>query len=174
MRANVEGPESQFFETPVQGELFAFAPESENIRGYRGSVAMKIAGITYRQLDYWARKRIIEPSVNPSHGSGSRRLYSTKDIAIMAVAKRLLDAGMNLQNVTTAIMFLDRHSFARLSDMTILCNGCCVKECDANQRNMQQMLADGDAVVVLSLSNIMSKVESSLESEEFSTCIEDD
>lgn len=90
---------------PVQGELFSFSSDGEESVGYRGSVAMKIAGITYRQLDYWARKNIIVPSINPSHGSGSRRLYSFKDISIMAVAKRLLDAGVNLTNVTTAIVF---------------------------------------------------------------------
>ena len=66
----------------------------------------KVAGITYRQLDYWARKQIVEPSITPSHGSGSRRLYSFKDVVILAVSKRLLDAGINLQNVTTAIGFL--------------------------------------------------------------------
>ena len=58
---------------PVQGELFSFSSDGEESVGYRGSVAMKIAGITYRQLDYWARKNIIVPSINPSHGSGSRR-----------------------------------------------------------------------------------------------------
>ena len=99
--ALVDSPQNN---RPVQGELFAFSSDGEESVGYRGSVAMKIAGITYRQLDYWARKNIIEPSINPSHGSGSRRLYSFKDISIMAVAKRLLDAGVNLTNVTTAIV----------------------------------------------------------------------
>lgn len=56
-------------------------------RGYRGTVASKVAGITYRQLDYWARKQIVEPSITPSHGSGSRRLYSFKDVVILAVSK---------------------------------------------------------------------------------------
>ena len=54
-----------------------------------GTVASKVAGITYRQLDYWARKQIVEPSITPSHGSGSRRLYSFKDVVILAVSKRI-------------------------------------------------------------------------------------
>ena len=90
----------------VQGELFPSADAQPVTRGYRGTVASKVAGITYRQLDYWARKQIVEPSITPSHGSGSRRLYSFKDVVILAVSKRLLDAGINLQNVTTAIGFL--------------------------------------------------------------------
>ena len=89
----------------VQGELFPSADAQPVTRGYRGTVASKVAGITYRQLDYWARKQIVEPSITPSHGSGSRRLYSFKDVVILAVSKRLLDAGINLQNVTTAIGF---------------------------------------------------------------------
>lgn len=84
----------------VQGELFPSADAQPVTRGYRGTVASKVAGITYRQLDYWARKQIVEPSITPSHGSGSRRLYSFKDVVILAVSKRLLDAGINLQNVT--------------------------------------------------------------------------
>ena len=78
----------------VQGELFPSADAQPVTRGYRGTVASKVAGITYRQLDYWARKQIVEPSITPSHGSGSRRLYSFKDVVILAVSKRLLDAGM--------------------------------------------------------------------------------
>lgn len=71
----------------VQGELFP-ATDTQNVtRGYRGTVASKVAGITYRQLDYWARKQIVEPSITPSHGSGSRRLYSFKDVVILAVSK---------------------------------------------------------------------------------------
>ena len=86
----------------IQGELFSNVDTEEIKRGYRGTVASKVAGITYRQLDYWARKQIVEPSITPSHGSGSRRLYSFKDVVILAVSKKLLDAGVNLQNVTAA------------------------------------------------------------------------
>ena len=60
----------------IQGELFSNVDTEEIKRGHRGTVASKVAGITYRQLDYWARKQIVEPSITPSHGSGSRRLYS--------------------------------------------------------------------------------------------------
>jgi hypothetical protein len=116
-------------EDAVQGELFGFPEESDSLRGYRGTVASKVAGITYRQLDYWARKQIVEPSINPSHGSGSRRLYSFKDIVILAVSKKLLDAGVNLQNVTTAIGYLLQRDPNRLENVTIMCDGSDVREC---------------------------------------------
>lgn len=86
--------------TAVQGELFPATGTQPVTRGYKGTVASKVAGITYRQLDYWARRQIVEPSITPSHGSGSRRLYSFKDVVILAVSKRLLDAGINLQKVS--------------------------------------------------------------------------
>lgn len=150
---------------PVQGELFAFSSDGEESVGYRGSVAMKIAGITYRQLDYWARKNIIEPSINPSHGSGSRRLYSFKDISIMAVAKRLLDAGVNLTNVTTAIVFLNCYSISHLENMTIICNGQSVMECNNNQEDMFNMLEGGSAVFAIAVGCIVKQVRADLTKE---------
>lgn len=150
---------------PVQGELFAFSSDGEESVGYRGSVAMKIAGITYRQLDYWARKDIIEPSINPSHGSGSRRLYSFKDISIMAVAKRLLDAGVNLTNVTTAIVFLNCYSIGHLENMTIICNGQSVMECNNNQEDMFNMLEGGSAVFAIAVGCIVKQVRADLANE---------
>lgn len=112
----------------VQGELFPSADAQPVTRGYRGTVASKVAGITYRQLDYWARKQIVEPSITPSHGSGSRRLYSFKDVVILAVSKRLLDAGINLQNVTTAIGFLAQRTPEQLAGIIIMCDGQNVHE----------------------------------------------
>ena len=89
----------------VQGELFPSADAQPVTRGYRGTVASKVAGITYRQLDYWARKQIVEPSITPSQGSGSRRLYSFKDVVILAVSKRLLDAGINWYEAKNTMEF---------------------------------------------------------------------
>ena len=107
--------------TAVQGELFPATGTQPVTRGYKGTVASKVAGITYRQLDYWARRQIVEPSITPSHGSGSRRLYSFKDVVILAVSKRLLDAGINLQNVTTAISFLTQRTARNNLRISRLC-----------------------------------------------------
>lgn len=96
--------------------MFSNVDTEEIKRGYRGTVASKVAGLTYRQLDYWARKQIVEPLLTPSHGPGSRRLYSFKDVVILAVSKKLLDAGVNLQNVTAAIGFLTQRSTDQLAN----------------------------------------------------------
>ena len=71
--------------------------------GYRGPTACNAAGITYRQLDYWARTGLVEPSVRGASGSGSQRLYSFRDILLLKVIKRLLDAGISLQQIRTAV-----------------------------------------------------------------------
>ena len=67
--------------------------------GYRGPVACAAAGITYRQLDYWARTGLVEPSVRPATGSGTQRLYGFRDILVLKVVKRLLDTGVSLQQI---------------------------------------------------------------------------
>ncbi|MCI1832139.1 MAG: MerR family transcriptional regulator [Bifidobacterium sp.] len=150
----------------VQGELFASDGDCEVTRGYRGTVASKVAGITYRQLDYWARKQIVEPSITPSHGSGSRRLYSFKDVVILAVSKKLLDAGVNLQNVTTAIGFLMHRSVEQLAGVTIMCDGQHVHECTSSEQ-MIDLLQSGAAVFGVSVGSLWHETERALEREDY-------
>lgn len=150
----------------VQGELFATADEDESARGYRGTVASKVAGITYRQLDYWARKQILEPSITPSHGSGSRRLYSFKDVLILAVSKRLLDAGVNLQNVTAAIGFLTQRTTRQLENVTIMCDGQHVHECVTSDE-MVDLLRTGKAVFAISVGSLWHQIHDQLEREDY-------
>ena len=153
-------------EGAVQGELFATEGAEDTRRGYRGTVASKVAGITYRQLDYWARKQIVEPSITPSHGSGSRRLYSFKDVVILAVSKRLLDAGVNLQNVTAAIGFLSRRTTAQLADVTIMCDGQQVYECTTSEQ-MLDLLRSGKAVFGVSVGSLWHEIDEALEHEDY-------
>lgn len=153
-------------EGAVQGELFATEDAEDTRCGYRGTVASKVAGITYRQLDYWARKQIVEPSITPSHGSGSRRLYSFKDVVILAVSKRLLDAGVNLQNVTAAIGFLSRRTTAQLADVTIMCDGQQVYECTTSEQ-MLNLLRSGKAVFGVSVGSLWHEIDEALEHEDY-------
>jgi DNA-binding transcriptional MerR regulator len=74
--------------------------------GYRGPQVCKIVGITYRQLDYWARTDLVRPSVCDANGSGTQRLYSYRDLVELKVVKRLLDAGVSLQSARKAIEYL--------------------------------------------------------------------
>jgi DNA-binding transcriptional MerR regulator len=74
--------------------------------GFRAPQVCKLVGITYRQLDYWARTGLLEPSLAQAAGSGSQRRYSYRDLLELKVIKQLLDAGVSLQTARRAIACL--------------------------------------------------------------------
>ena len=91
---------------PAQAQGLLFTDDLPNLPedvGYRGPTACSAAGITYRQLDYWARTGLVEPSVRGATGSGTQRLYGFRDILVLKVVKRLLDTGVSLQQIRTAV-----------------------------------------------------------------------
>ena len=135
-------------------------------RGYRGPTACNAAGITYRQLDYWARTSLVVPSIRGAAGSGSQRLYSFKDVVILAVSKRLLDAGINLQNVTTAISFLTQRTAEQLENITIMCDGQQVHECTDSEQ-MVALLQSGRAVFGVSVGSLWKQIRETLAHEEY-------
>ena len=94
-------------------------------QGYRAPQVCKIVGITYRQLDYWARTDLLVPSLQTAHGSGSQRLYSFQDVVQLRVVKRLLDAGMSLKKIRQAMDLLRERlqSESPLTDVTLLSDG---------------------------------------------------
>jgi DNA-binding transcriptional MerR regulator len=94
--------------------------------GYRGPTACSAAGITYRQLDYWARTTLVEPSVRAANGSGSQRLYSFRDILVLKVVKRLLDTGISLQQIRAAVQHLRDRGSADLAQVTLMSDGVSV------------------------------------------------
>ena len=106
------------------------APEiSEKVQeGFRAPQVCNLVGITYRQLDYWARTGLIEPSLQSARGSGSQRLYSFTDVVQLKVVKRLLDAGMSLKKIRTAMEILREQlsSQAPLADVTLLSDGATI------------------------------------------------
>ena len=91
--------------------------------GYRGPQVCKIVGITYRQLDYWARTDLIRPSVADAQGSGSQRRYSYRDLVDLKVIKSLLDAGVSLKQARTAIEYLRENLGEDLSTANLVING---------------------------------------------------
>lgn len=94
-------------------------------QGFRAPQVCKVVGITYRQLDYWARTDLLVPSLQDAHGSGSQRLYSFQDVVQLRVVKRLLDAGMSLKKIRTAMDLLREQlqSDNPLTDVTLLSDG---------------------------------------------------
>jgi DNA-binding transcriptional MerR regulator len=92
----------------MQPQLDGFdGSESQSIdAGFRGPQVCAIVGITYRQLDYWARTELVRPSIADARGSGTQRAYSYSDLVRLKVVKNLLDAGIKLQTARKAIEYL--------------------------------------------------------------------
>ncbi|CAM5648003.1 hypothetical protein SPURM210S_01935 [Streptomyces purpurascens] len=102
---------------------------SEQI-GYRGPTACAAAGITYRQLDYWARTGLVEPSVRPAHRSGTQRLYSFRDVVVLKIVKRFLDTGgIAQEHPHGGPQHLRERGFRDLERMTLMSDGATVYEC---------------------------------------------
>jgi DNA-binding transcriptional MerR regulator len=90
---------------------------------YRGPQVCKIVGITYRQLDYWARTNLVRPSVQDAAGSGTQREYSYRDLVELKIIKNLLDSGVSLQAARTAIEYLRTHLGEELASANLVLQG---------------------------------------------------
>ncbi|MDO0928716.1 MerR family transcriptional regulator [Streptomyces sp. TG1A-8] len=133
---------------------------SEEI-GYRGPTACAAAGITYRQLDYWARTGLVEPSVRPAYGSGTQRLYSFRDVVVLKIVKRFLDTGVSLQNIRTTVQHLRERGFRDLERMTLMSDGATVYECTSPDE-VHALLQGGQGVFGIAVGVVWRDVESAL------------
>jgi DNA-binding transcriptional MerR regulator len=130
-------------------------------RGYRGPTACAAAGISYRQLDYWARTGLVEPSIRAASGSGSQRLYSFRDILVLKVVKRLLDTGISLQQIRTAVTHLRERGTANLAAITLMSDGVSVYEFTSPDE-VVDLLQGGQGVFAIALGRIWREVDADL------------
>ncbi len=129
--------------------------------GYRGPTACSAAGITYRQLDYWARTGLVEPTVRGATGSGTQRLYSFRDILLLKVIKRLLDAGISLQQIRVAVQHLRQRGTDDLTRVTLMSDGASVYECTSNDEVID-LLQGGQGVFGIAIGGVWREIEGSL------------
>ncbi len=129
--------------------------------GYRGPTACNAAGITYRQLDYWARTGLVEPTVRSATGSGTQRLYGFRDILLLKVIKRLLDAGISLQQIRTAVAHLRARGTDDLTRVTLMSDGASVYECTSNDEVID-LLQGGQGVFGIAIGGVWREIEGSL------------
>jgi DNA-binding transcriptional MerR regulator len=129
--------------------------------GYRGPTACNAAGITYRQLDYWARTGLVEPSVRGATGSGTQRLYSFRDILLLKIVKRLLDAGISLQQIRTAVQHLRERGTEDLTRVTLMSDGASVYECTSSDEVID-LLQGGQGVFGIAIGGVWREIEGTL------------
>ena len=145
-----------------QGSLFTDDfPVPDDGVGYRGPVACAAAGITYRQLDYWARTGLVEPTVRAAAGSGSQRLYGFRDILVLKVVKRLLDTGVSLQNIRAAVQHLRERGIDDLAQITLMSDGASVYECTSADEVID-LVQGGQGVFGIAVGRVVREVEGSL------------
>ena len=128
-------------------------PEAE---GFRGPAVCQLVGITYRQLDYWARTRLAVPSVRRAEGSGTQRVYSFEDVVRLRVIKRLLDTGIGLERIREALDELAAQGRS-LSDVTLASDGRTVYAMDDDQQ-LLDLLRRGQGVFAIALEPLVAEL----------------
>lgn len=136
-------------------------PDLDDTAGYRGTVAARAAGISYRQLDYWARTELVEPTIRGAAGSGSQRLYGFRDILVLKLVKRLLDTGISLQQIRTAIGQLRESGVNDLAQTTLMSDGASVYLCTSDDEVID-LVSRGQGVFGIAVGKVLREVESSL------------
>lgn len=146
---------------PLEAPANSGAAIEDAALGYRGPAACRAAGVTYRQLDYWARTGLLEPSVRNVSGSGHQRLYSFRDVLVLKVIKRLLDAGVSLQQIRVAVATLRDHGVKELAGITLMSDGASVYECTSDDQVID-LLRGGQGVFGIALGSVWREVEGTL------------
>ena len=137
------------------------APEAE-VGGYRGPQVCKLVGITYRQLDYWARTGLLRPSLADAKGSGSKRLYSYRDVLELKVIKQLLDAGVSLQSARRAVDCLRGDLGADLASANLVLTGSRSVLARSNGE-VVDLLAGGQGVFnIVPLSGVVEELDAAI------------
>ena len=132
---------------------------SAEVFGYRGPTACNAAGITYRQLDYWARTGLVEPSIRGD--SGLQRLYSEFDIVQLRLIRRLLKAGISLQQIRTAVMHLRARPVHAIERITLISDGQSIYETTSDDE-IVDLLRSGSAMFGISVGAVAREVRDSL------------
>jgi DNA-binding transcriptional MerR regulator len=153
-----EGEQGSLFDDQVFGDAI---PGMDEVVGYRGPAACQIVGITYRQLDYWARTKLVVPSIRTATGSGSQRLYSFKDLAVLKVVKNLLDTGVSLNNIRLAVEQLRRHGVRDLARITLFSDGVTVYECTSPEE-VVDLLQGGQGVFGIAVGGAMREISGTI------------
>ena len=135
----------------------------EPAAGYRAPQVCKLVGITYRQLDYWARTGLLAPSLQAASGSGSQRLYSFTDVVQLKVVKRLLDAGMSLKKIRSAVEILREQmdSDQPLADVTLLSDGQTIYAAHSEEE-VVDVFRRGQGVFGIAIGPVQNEVEGAI------------
>jgi DNA-binding transcriptional MerR regulator len=124
-----------------------------NEQGFRGPQACAIVGISYRQLDYWARTGLVSPELREAKGSGTQRLYSFRDLVHLRVIKNLLDAGVALPKIRKAIRYIADELGTPLENVTLMSDGSSIYAATSDTE-IVDLLRKGQGVFGIALGRV--------------------
>jgi DNA-binding transcriptional MerR regulator len=137
--------------------------------GFSGPTVCRLAGVTYRQLDYWARTDLVTPSISAAHGSGSKRAYSYGDVLEVKVIKSLLNAGVHLARARQAVECLRRSLGADLASSSLVMSdaGSVLARDDGD---LVDLLRGGQGVFnIVPLANVVAELSTTIQKEQLLT-----
>ncbi len=144
------------------GSVGRRATDDPSDEGFRGPQVCAVVGITYRQLDYWARTGLLRPSITDANGSGSQRRYSYRDVLELKVIKRLLDAGLKLRQARQAVECLRGELGVDLASAQLVMAGTRSVLAHSNGE-VVDLLAGGQGVLnILPLSGVVSELDTAI------------
>jgi DNA-binding transcriptional MerR regulator len=133
---------------------------AEEQQGYRVPEVCKAVGISYRQLDYWARTDLVTPSIREAGGSGTQRLYSFQDMLVLRIIKKLLDAGVGLQQIRKAVEYL-KEMRQPLHSVTLMSDGNRIYAPESPEAVID-LLSKGQGVFAIAVDKVVSDLEGTL------------
>ena len=134
----------------------------ESADGYSGHRTAEIVGITYRQLDYWARTHLVRPSLVDASGSGTRRRYSYRDLLKLRSIKALLDAGIRLQLIRDVFGYLEDTLDEDVTQVNLVIQGSAVMVRRGDEE-IVDLLRNGQGVLnILPLAGVMENLDAKI------------
>jgi DNA-binding transcriptional MerR regulator len=133
----------------------------EQQQGFRVPEVTKLVGISYRQLDYWARTGLVSPSVREAGGSGTQRVYSFQDLVVLKAIKELLDTGVSLQKIRGAIEWLREHLQVAPHGVTLMSDGARIYACESPDE-IFDLVQRGQGVFGIALDRVWNDLEGSV------------
>lgn len=144
------------------GGLGLMGNTSNSSTGYSGKSTAEIVGITYRQLDYWARTDLIRPSLTDASGSGSRRQYSYRNLLELKVVKNLLDSGIRLEQVREVFAYLQDELGEDVATANLVVNGAQPMLVRSGEEVID-LLQNGQGVLnILPLSGVIDELDEAI------------
>ena len=131
--------------------------------GYSGKATAEIVGITYRQLDYWARTDLIRPSITDAAGSGSRRRYSYRNLLELKVVKNLLDSGIRLEQVREVFDYLQDELGEDVATANLVVNGSTPVLVRSGEEIIDLLQSGQGVLNILPLSGVKEELDAAIE-----------